>query len=292
MALVYTELTQYQKALQLHLKAMKIRQQRNDTLSIAQSLNNIGMTYHARGDWNVALSYYQKAVQMLENTPYKIALANTYNNIGQLYFSSFSDTTSYLADSAEIYFMKAYTRFSTDDNRVGIIKTLINLGNLYASKGLSEKAIDAYRAALNQQNLIADSAGKALTLFNMGILFDEMGETKRAREYLLQSLKIAENFNLGDLRRENYQQLFHLAHKENRLQEATLYASLFFAINDSLNDLSKKLLIDQFQGKFNYLDIENSQLASNLKKWQKIGIFATGIIVLSLLFLIWRRKKK
>lgn len=294
LGLVYTELSEFQRAIDFHQQALKIREKRKDTLAIALSLNNLGMTYHARGDWNMALSYYQKAVRTLEPTPYKLALANTYNNIGQLFFTCYCDTATWAADSAEFYFMKAYTRYTVDDNRVGVVKTLINLGNTYAVLGNAEKAIDAYRAALNQQRQMADSAGMALTLFNMGVLFDDLGDTKRSSEYLLESLKLAELHRQGELSRDIYEQLFELARKGNDYAHATFYAARAFAINDSLNSLAKQLLIEQFQGKYNFQEIENTLLSAELTKWQRIAWIAMGlatlIIILAFVFRLVRKK--
>ncbi|MGC8802915.1 MAG: tetratricopeptide repeat protein [Bacteroidales bacterium] len=293
LGLVYTELSEFQRAIDFHQHALKIREKRKDTLAIALSFNNLGMTYHARGEWNMALSYYQKAVRTLELTPYKLALANTYNNIGQLFFTCYHDTSTWAADSAELYFMKAYTRYTVDDNRVGVVKTLINLGNTYAVIGNAEKAIDAYRAALNQQRQMADSAGMALTLFNMGVLFDDLGDAKRSSEYLSESLKLAETHQQAELCRDIYQQLFDIARKGNDFTRATLYAASVFAINDSLNNLAKQLLIEQFQGKYNFQEVENTQLSSELKKWQRIAWIAMGmamLIVIAFGFRVIRKK--
>lgn len=290
--LVYTELSQFQRAIDFQQQALKIREKRNDTLAIAWSMNNLGMTYHAQGEWNMALSYYLKAIRTLEPTIYKQELANTYNNIGQLFFTCYNDTASWAADSAEFYFMKAYTRYTIDDNRVGIIKTLINLGNMYASVGNTDKAVDAYRAALNQQRQMGDSAGTALTLYNMAILFDEMGYPKRAYDYLVESMKIAEAYNLNELRRDTYEQLFYLAQKNNDLSLATQFASKFFAINDSLNELSRKLLIEQFQGKYNFQQVENSLLMTKVKKWQQIGWIALSLLAIVALIIVYRIVKK
>lgn len=292
--LVYAELSQYQRSIDFHQQALRIREKRNDTMAIALSLNNLGMTYHARGDWNVALNYYQKAIRMLEFTPYKNVLANTYNNVGQLYFTCYHDTSTWAADSAELYFMKAYTRYTTDNNRIGVIKTLINLGNIYAAVGNAEKAIDAYRAALNQQRQLGDSAGIALTLYNMGVLFDETGDPKRAGNYLMESLKIAKAYNLSELCSDLYKQLFYLARKDKNYPLATLYATSFFDINDSLNELSKKLLIEQFQGKYNFQEVENAILNAKTQKWQRIGWITIGMVVLMIigLVLLLRRQNK
>ncbi|MCX7986114.1 MAG: tetratricopeptide repeat protein [Bacteroidales bacterium] len=293
MGLVFTSLSQYQKAIDYQHKALKIRERRKDTLAIALSLNNLGMTYHTKGDWNVALHYYRQAIHLLEGTPYKNTLANTYNNLGQLFFTCYNDTATWAADSAEYYYMKAYTRFSVDDNRLGVIRTLINLGNTYSITGSRERAVDAYRAALNLQRQSGDSSGIALTLFNMGILFDEMGDSKRGKEYLLESLRIAKNYNLAELSRDIYQQLFHMNEKNQNLSEAVLYASKFFAINDSLNEMSKKLLIEQFKGKYNFQEVENALLSSQLIRWKQIGWATTGLIIVILSgFIIYKLRSR
>ena len=58
-----------------------------DSIDVAQTLNNIGLVYKGKGDYNKALDHYNKSLEI--ETKIKgadsIDVADTLNNIGNVY---------------------------------------------------------------------------------------------------------------------------------------------------------------------------------------------------------------
>lgn len=293
-ALVYSELNMFEKAIDYHLEALKIRENRKDTLAISLSYNNLAMTYHYKSDYSTALKYYKKAIEVQLAHNYKVPLANSYNNLGQLFFDMYADTLTWTLDSAEFYFLKAYNQYFFEDNKVNVAKTLLNIGNTYALANNFEKAIDAYRAALNIQKQLTDSLSMALTYYNMGLLFFNLNEDNRAVEFIKNSLTIAQKFNHAALIKDNSRELFEFYSKKNNYQLANFYAQLFFALNDSLMEVTRLQLYETFTGKFNFQYFENYQLKKENIKYKNFFVISSVVLVLSIVccILIFKRYYK
>jgi CHAT domain-containing protein/Flp pilus assembly protein TadD len=68
--------------------------------------------------------------------------------------------------------------------------TLNNIGYIYDALGEKPKALEYYNQALPIFRATGDKAGEAMTLNNMGVVYDALGEKPKALEYLNQSLPL------------------------------------------------------------------------------------------------------
>jgi len=285
MALVYNELGDFEKSLELNNNALKIRTKQKDNSAIAISYNNIGMTYHLKGEYYQALTYYTKALTIRTKENDKEGQANVYNNMGQLFFDMYDNSNTWAIDSAIHYFLKAYTAYIALDNRIGVAKTLLNIANIYSAQESDDRAIDAYRAALNIMKQISDSAGIALAYYNMGVHFMNLNENKRAIDHFNISLSIAKRHKIATLIKDNLKQLF-LASSDQCIK-ACGYAHEYFSIDDSINELSRHQLIEQYQGRLEFQAFENQELQnqySSIKIWL---IIISSLFVLLLIIFFW-----
>jgi tetratricopeptide (TPR) repeat protein len=292
-ALVYIELSDYERALIFNNKALKIRSLKKDSSAIAISFNNIGMCYHRKGDYTDALSYYYKAYELKKEQNDKDGVANTANNIGQLFFEMYFDSTKWAIDSALIYFLQAYNFYTSTANQVGLAKVLLNIANVYSNGSDHEKALNAYRAALNAQKFINDSAGLSLAYYNMGLQYLELSDYDMAENHFHKSLNVAERFDLKELRKDNYKQLFLINNKKGDFKTASSYADQLIVVDDCLDELSRITLIDQYNGKYEYQVFENMNLQKSKSRTQLWLIIVT-VIALSLsgMIVVWYFLKK
>jgi tetratricopeptide (TPR) repeat protein len=292
MALVYNSLADYEKSLKYNFKALEIRTAVDDTMAIAISLNNLGMTYHLKLDYIQARNYYRMAYEIKLKQNDRNGVASTLNNIGQLFFEMYSDTTTWALDSALKYYLRAYYQWNFTGNRVGLSTILPNIGNVYSSQGLHDKAIDAYRAALNIQKQTRDSAGIALTLYNMGVSFFNKSEFAEAKVNFEKSMGIAMKFNISDLLKDNLKMLFKIAGDSKDYKQAFDFANNYLQLNDSLNELNHQQLINEFNGKYEYQMIENMRLQKNIVHSRMWFYILGGITLLMLAFFIFTVVKK
>jgi tetratricopeptide (TPR) repeat protein len=295
MAMVYVELSDYDRALSLNNQALKIRSKSGDSAAVAISLNNIGMTYHQKGEFTTAMSYYFKASAIKLKQRDKDGIANSFNNIGQVFFEMCSDTTSWAADSALSYFLQAYNYYNYSDNRVGIAKVLLNLANVYSENGNMEKALDAYRAALNAQKFINDSAGIALTYYDMALCFTSQNDSISAENHFIKSLTIADRFDLSYLKKDNLKQLFLINNKRGNYKTASLYADRLVVVDECINELSRISFVEQYNGKYEYQVFENMNLQKDVSRTRLWLIIVTTLALsLSGIIVTWclMRKKQ
>ena len=113
---------------------------------VANSLNNIGVAYNAKGEHDKAIEYHEKALAIQravlgERHP---DVATSLNNIGSAYNAKGEH------DKAIEYLEKALAiqRAVLGERHPDVARSLINIGNAYNAKAEHDKAVGKFRAAL------------------------------------------------------------------------------------------------------------------------------------------------
>jgi len=185
---------QYKEALELHEKALEIRQQ---TLPpnhpyLAMSYNNIGMVYRSMGEYPQALSYYEKDLaisrqSLPSNHP---DLAISYNNIGMVYdkMGNYSRARSSYEKALEIQ------QQSLPSNHPNLADSYNNIGVLYCNMGEYPKALSFHEKALEikQQSLSPNHPSLAASYNNIGDTYSSMGEYSKALSFCQRAVEIGQ----------------------------------------------------------------------------------------------------
>jgi tetratricopeptide (TPR) repeat protein len=293
-ALVYNSLGDYENALKYNFNSLKIRTSINDSIGVAFSYNNIGTTYHYKSNYSQALEYYLKALKLKQTLHDKEGMASTYNNIGQLFVEMYSDSLEWPLDSALEYFLKAYYTWSSTSNKSGLSEVLPNIGNVYSLKNLNDRAFDAYLAAMNVQKQANDSAGLALTYYNIGIVYYNQHNFKLAKSYFNNSVIISRQHLISDLVKDNLKMLFLLDGNNGEYKQAYNHAYEFVKINDSLVELSKNRLIEDYSSKSEFQAYENKKLQNVMLKsrmWIIILSISSLLLFISIIITILKKRK-
>jgi tetratricopeptide (TPR) repeat protein len=82
------------------------------------------------------------------------------------------------------------------EHRLGLGRTLKNLGAFYCSYGENEKALQCLEEALNISREVGDHPGEGMTLNNLGVVYNSLRQQERAREFLKRALNVRRE--LGD----------------------------------------------------------------------------------------------
>ena len=82
------------------------------------------------------------------------------------------------------------------EHRLGVGRTLKNLGGFYCSYGENEKALKCLEEALNISREVGDRLGEGMALNYLGVLYHTLRQQERAREFLKRALNISRE--LGD----------------------------------------------------------------------------------------------
>lgn len=184
MGLTYTELGEYEKALNVCNQGLPLAKAASDRRTEANLLDAIGNVYNALGDRKKALESFNRALPLRQAEGDRVGLSNTLNNMGTAH--SWMGETQKALD----LFNQALVIFrELGDPR----KEATALGNLcvtYSNAGEYKKARDFCNQSLSIKRDLADSSGEATSLNNIGNIYSNLGDYQQALDSYIGSLAI------------------------------------------------------------------------------------------------------
>jgi two-component sensor histidine kinase len=163
-ASTYSLMGNYSESLRYSFIALKKKENLNDQGQVSAELNNIGAIYCDIQNFSKALVYFTRAKDISQSQNDKESTAIFAGNIGHCY--------QLLCDSA------------------------FEKGNVKLSEQLQSKALDYYSWALNMSEETSDLNNAAVCLENIGIIYSNLYEYKKALPYLLRALEIYKKLGL------------------------------------------------------------------------------------------------
>ncbi|NNE67276.1 MAG: tetratricopeptide repeat protein [Pyrinomonadaceae bacterium] len=184
------------EALAFYEKAFGIFDQLKNRLWAARTLNNMARIYDDRGDTQKALELFEKALPLRRKAGDLNGEAVTLNGIGAVYVKN-----GRFEEALQYYNLAYAVRNSPsmpDDraNRRGIAIILNNIGRLFDQLGDKKKAAVYLGRSLPLRRATGDRSGEATTLNNLGLVEADRGNLKKALEYYEESLKIIRDLGL------------------------------------------------------------------------------------------------
>jgi len=172
--LVYSDLGDKSRALELYEQALPLRRQVGDKAGEATTLNNIGLVYSALGDKPRALELYEQALPLRRQVGDKAGEATTLINMGLIY-SALGKKQQALA-----YYQQALPILRRVCDKAGEATVLTNIGNVYSALRDKQQALVLHKQALLLRRQVGDRAGEAQTLNNMGSVYHDLGQEQQA----------------------------------------------------------------------------------------------------------------
>src|SRR5262249_12372847 len=155
----YARLGQYQKALDIHLRVLALRQASNDRGGQAITLTNIADCYAHLGQRQKALEYYGQSLLRMGDLGYAYYTAKTLKSMGEFYRDAGDNQKAF------DYFNQALLvrrGIGDRDGEAAALSSLARLerdrGNLFAARNYIEAAlaaVESLRAAVASQQLRA-----------------------------------------------------------------------------------------------------------------------------------------
>lgn len=148
------------------------------------------------------IKYGKKGVKLAQDLDWEKGLADNYVSIGLNYTLGKSDFAK-----GKLYFEKALETYKQLDLNLEIGKTLLNIGIVYRSQSLFDKAIEKYEEALVIFENLKEKERIASTLGNIGYIYRSQSDYAKALEYYQKSLSMFESLgnksgiatNLGNI---------------------------------------------------------------------------------------------
>lgn len=184
MGVIYRNVGNYTKALELYNNALNIAESINDSVQIAYSYNNIGGAYRLERNYTIALTNMFKAMEIFEKLKMNEGVAFCTINIGIVYRlqRNYEKALEYINRTIEI-------REKIQDN-YGLAIALNQLGEIYYDQGKLDTVLSQYQELYNLYEELDDTKGIATVMGGMGGIFFEKGEYQSARNYREKALDL------------------------------------------------------------------------------------------------------
>jgi tetratricopeptide (TPR) repeat protein/two-component sensor histidine kinase len=187
--IVYFDMSDYAKAMQMQEQSLKLSQQINDSAGMARAYVSIGTIYQFLSSYASALQYQQMALNIFTRLIDAQGMTDAYNNLGLVYLHQ-EDFPKALS-----YYKQALGLDQRSGNRQSMANVLGNIATVYSNMEDSLNAIQSYKKALAISEEIEYAYGIASNTANIGVFYYYEAEYSLALPYLKKALELYEKLN-------------------------------------------------------------------------------------------------
>jgi len=226
--IVFSEQSNYARALQFHLKAVPLYETLDEPVRLARVYNNIGVVYKSLNSDFKALEYFVKAQKIQEKSA-DPTIGITVTNIGNIYLAQQNYPKAFE------YYQKAKSMFHGFPNPRGTGELLNNLGLYYLKTGNFTKARETWMEAVSVFSTIGDKFGTADTFVHLARYFLSVDNLADALDYANRSLALARELEIPEQVVTAEKMLSDIYSKKNQPGLALQHFRNYSAAKDSLN---------------------------------------------------------
>lgn len=283
LGIIYSEKSDYYKALENYQKALKIYRETGQTANESKALNNIGIVYKSQQNYPKALQFFKGALK-LQRRNGESAVAVTLMNIGNIYFET-GDYPNALAQYGE-----AQKKFDQIDNKRGQALLQTYLGDFFLKQGNRDIAKKYYDRSLNLNESIGHKFGSALVLYKLGLLHFDLKQYMKSFTFAEKSLLYAKEIGVLDQTYHSEKLLSDLYGATGNPAKSLEHYKAYVAARDSIShqEQAKKFAISEMN--FEYRKRE-ALLAEKTKRQNQLLLFSIvgAILVIVLALLTYNR---
>lgn len=294
MGIVFSEQSNYAKALQYYLKSVKIYESLNDESKCSKIYNNIGVVYKSQNSDFKALEYFIKA-QKIQEKLHDVNVGITLTNIANIYLKQKS------LDKAFEYYTLAKKALDENPNSRALGEWYNNVGLYYKDKNQANEAISSWNNAVTSFESIDDKFGLADTYIFLGEFYLDENQLEEALQNTNKALVLANEIEVLEQIAISQKLLSDIYAKKGNAILALEYFQKYSVAKDSLtNEENIRKSVEaslnyEFEKKELLQKEENDKRELLLKeeaKNSKLKLLFGGLIALLLFgigFLIYNR---
>lgn len=288
--------TNYDKAFNYYLKALKIKELAKDSFNIGRSYHNIAMLFSANRDYDKAISYMQKAlpIRKKDSLNYAVSL-NNYSYF--LYQKKEYNKALTLLDSAKTFYGKS----------VKIADANTNIARIYSKQKRYNEALEIQKKNISIYTKHEYLERIAITFKGLAITSRKLKRYNEAFKYLDSSQNIAKRFGNKKLIAALYKERYRIEKQKKDYKLALKHYKTYRAYEDSVfsskqTEKIKQLELDYIYEKKTLTDsiaFENQKLQlvtdSKNERFQKrlyAILFIISIIALIAFYFLYRYRHK
>ncbi len=275
----YFYLENYNKALEMSYKALKMYDSIHDYSGSIDMINNLALIHKKAENLKIATRLYLKAIRLIDSLHLQKVKTGLYTNLGVVY------KNRQMYDSAHYYYQKSIHVDQKNRDIHGLTHNYFNLANLYA---FYLKKIDSARFYYQKSLAYAQKYDKNLLLSIQSSVAKMLLENDKIDEGIARMKEVLKNARIKDdkeIKELAYFKLYEAYKKQHRWEAALKNLEDLMDIQDTINRQNTQLQIARLESKYQnekkQAKIEGLQLKQKLDK--KIKIYLTTAIVLLLL---------
>ncbi len=228
---VYREKSDFSKALHYYQKSNEIKGRIGDLAGMANIYNCFGMVFRIQGDYARALEYSQKALIIKEEVGDRTGLSTIYNNIGNVYYYQ----NNY--PKALEFYHKSLEIAEEKGNKTGIVTCYNNIGIVYFYQNDYLKALDYFERSLVIQKEIEDKTGYAISYINIGEIFTKQKEYDRAWEHYTKGLTLSIEIGIKSVEGWSYWGLSQISMHQHKYREAYENSKKAYVVGNEIGEI-------------------------------------------------------
>ena len=232
----------YDSAIYNHNKALEFGVIEGDSIGLARTYNNLGVSYFNDGDLDLAKNYFKLALDIRILLKQEEDYGESYNNLGEVYRTMGS------YDTAFDHYDLAMRYHKENNNLLGQVYTLESVGTGHLDQGRLNSALTSFNKGLQLSKSLGSRKWTSKFYKNMAAIAEKKGDYGLALEYsqsykrsydsLLSAKKIDDIQRLKDrfelekkeIELARLEKEYKLAEKESQLQKVSKlwWGALFF----------------------------------------------------------------
>ena len=184
LGIIYTDKSEFEKALSLFYESLEIRKNAKDSMGMASLFLKIGIVYQKQGAFQKALENQLKALALYESLKFNKGISYCLNNIALIHYNLGNNKM------ALTFHQKSYAMKKEMNDEYGMAGSLVNIGNIYFEQKDYNLAISTLRDALSSLRKIGDREYLSACLNNLGSALVSNGNSKEAYPLIVEALKL------------------------------------------------------------------------------------------------------
>lgn len=247
LGLIYLRINDKKKSLKYLYQAIEINQKINNPDKLIGNYNNLA-NYYSSENIELALNYYQKARKLLSVGEKDKKAAIINMNIGNI-FSSY-DSTFFNYDSATHYYLSSLESFKSINDSSNISLLYHNLGVLYERKNNYDAAINSYQKSIEINEILRDEFGLARTYMGIGNILLKEKKYKESLEQYEKSLRLSKILK-DEYRKMNlYSNMVKAKMGIGAVEEASILFQEYNHLRDSLSNNERMQEVKNLETKY------------------------------------------
>ena len=316
LGLAYQYTGSFDKALNYHLKSLKIKEKLKLRDALASSHDNLGLSYFELKEYDKAMHHYNQALEIYKNLGDTVNILRRNYAIGGAFYGKgeYEKAYGYLDDALKT--AKIYKHLPTELNCYQV------MGLIHLKKKEFEKAEEFLLLAQNRfpedgpvQMLIYIKSNLAVLYLNWGTDLPENRtlHLNTAVELSKETEKLSIQSNFLKMEKKSVEVLYKAYRELGKHSKSLPYAERYIALNDSLLSAQKQDAIVEMEKKFEAekkdleigllkkdkelkeLSLVQSEMTKKRQQWIIGGLIGLAVIISAfsvVVFRLYRDKKK